>query len=221
MTKEREGDNIANYLITHYKGIYRIKAPYDLSSNQFPRKLDGTLEDIDCYIDCKYGNKVFHFGRNILQAYVPSLIRGHNVIKAIDENFGQDKIFDIEETDSEVLFKFNVKDDDKIIPLLKPKTSGANISPFSSKNLPQNKDYKIPDEDLVKYKSIVAKIPKERILDITHTTQKYIKSLVTKSNTWDDIKSDMALKCLKGKEYIHSIGAWDKYIDYLRKEFEK
>lgn len=103
--------------------------------------------------------------------------------------------------------------------MLKPKTSGSNISPFSSKNLPQNKDYKIPDEDLVKYKSIVSKIPKERILDITHTTQKYIKSLVTKSNTWDDIKSDMALKGLKGKEYIHSIGAWDKYIDYLRKEF--
>ena len=165
--------------------------------------------------------KIFYFGRNILQAYIPSLIRGHNIIKSINENFGQDKIFDIEEIDSEVLFKFKTKDADNIIPLLKPRTSGANISPFSSKNLPQNKDYKIPDEGLVKYKSIVSKIPKERILDITHTTQKYIKSLITKSNTLDDIKSDMALKCLKGKEYIHSIGAWDKYIDYLRKEFEQ
>ena len=207
--------------MTHYKGVYRLKTPYDLSTNQFPRKLDGTYEDMDIYISCQHDIKIFYYGRNTLQAYIPSLIRGHNIIKAINEKFEQDKIFDIEETDSEVLFKFKTKDADDIIPLLKPRTSGANISPFSSKNLPKNKDYKIPDEDLVKYKSIVAKIPKECILDITHTTQKYIKSLVTKSNTWDDIKSDMALKCLKGKEYIHSIGVWDKYIDYLRKEFEK
>lgn len=198
-----------------------MKVPYNQSSNQFPRKLNGTYEDIDCYIDCQYGNKVFHYGHNILQAYIPSLIRGHNIIKYINENFGQDKIFDIEETDSEVLFKFKTKDADDIIPLLKPKTSGANISPFSSKNLPKNKEYKIPDEDLVKYKSIVAKIPKERILDITHMTNKYLKSLVTKRNTWENIKADMSMKGLKGKEYIHSIGKWNEYIEYLRKEIEK
>lgn len=198
-----------------------MKVPYNQSSNQFPRKLNETYEDIDCYIDCKYGNKVFHYGHNILQAYIPSLIRGHNIIKYINENFGQDKIFDIEETDSEVLFKFKTKDADDIIPLLKPKTSGANISPFSSKNLPKNKEYEIPDEDLVKYKSIVAKIPKERILDITHTTNKYLKSLVTKRNTWENIKADMSMKGLKGKEYIHSISKWNEYIEYLRKEIEK
>ena len=42
---------ISNYLMTHYKGTYRIKCEYDLSKNQFARKLDGTYEDIDCYID--------------------------------------------------------------------------------------------------------------------------------------------------------------------------
>ena len=30
--------------------------------------------------------------------------------------------------------------------------------------------------------------------------------------------ADMKLKGLKGKEYIHSIGQWDNYINYLRKE---
>lgn len=99
--------------------------------------------------------------------------------------------------------------------MLKPKTNGANISPFSSKNLPKNKDYKIPDENLIAYKNIVAKIPPERILSLTHSTNNFIKSLVTKRNTWEDIKSDMKLKGLKGKEYIHSIGEWDNYINYL------
>lgn len=207
--------NIANYLISHYKGTYRLKVPYDLSKNQFPRKLNGTLEDIDCYIDCQYGNKIFSYGHGILQAYIPSLIRGHNIIKYINTNYGEDIIFDIEETDEEVIFKFNAKNDSKIIPLLKPKISGASISPFSSRNLPKNKDYKIPNEDLLKYKNIVSKIPRERILDITHITDKYLKSLTTKTNTWEEIKADMALKGLKGKEYIYSIGKWNDYINYL------
>lgn len=163
---------------------------------------------------------MFYYGRNLLQAYIPSLGRGHNIIKYINDNFEQDVIFDIEETDSEVLFKFNTKYDEKIIPLLKPKTSGANISPFSSKNLPKNKDYKIPDENLVAYKNIVDKIPPERILILTHMTNKFIKSLVTKKNTWEDIKADMALKGLKGKEYIHSIGKWNDYISYLEENID-
>lgn len=73
----------------------------------------------------------------------------------------------------------------------------------------------IPDEDLVKYKDISSKIPKERILEITHITNTYLKSLVNKKNTWENIKADMALKRLKSKEYIHSIGKWDEYIEYL------
>ena len=131
---------------------------------------------------------------------------------------GKDIIFNIEETDSEILFKFHYKDSDKIIPLLKPRTNGASISPFSSKNLPRNKDYKIPDENLIAYKNIVAKIPPERILTLTHSTNNFIKSLVTKKNTYENIKADMKLKGLKNKEYIHSIGKWNNYIDYLEKE---
>ena len=210
---------IANYLISHYKGTYRLKVPYD-QNNQFPRKLDGTFEDIDCYIDCQYGNKIFSYGHGTLQAYIPSLIRGHNIIKSLQSDYGQDIIFEIEESDSEILFMFKAKDDDKIIPLLKPKTNGASISPFSTKNLPRNKSYRIPDEELVSYQKIASKIPRERILDITHTTNNYLKSLVTKKNTWDNIKADMAFKGLKGKEYIHSIGKWDEYIEYLRKELK-
>ena len=164
---------------------------------------------------------IFYVCRNTLQAYIPSLGRGHNVIKYINENIGQDIIYDIEETDSEVLFKFNTKYDNQIIPLLKPRTNGASISPFSSKNLPKNKDYKIPDEEFVAYKNIVSKIPKERILDITHMTNNYLKSLAAKKIKWEDIKADMIAKGLKGKEYIHSIGKWNDYIDYLRKELRE
>ena len=115
-----------------------------------------------------------------------------------------------------MLFKFNAKHDDKVIPLLKPKVNGASISPFSSKNLPRNKDYKIPDEQFVMYKNIVDKIPREHILVLTHSTNRFINSLATKKNPIENIKSDMALKGLKGKEYIYSIGKWNEYIKYLQ-----
>ena len=210
-----------SYLTDKFKGKYRLKVPINKATNDFSRKLNGTYEDIDMFIECQHGNKVFHFGGSILQAYVPSIGRGHNITKAINESFGNDIIYNIEETDSEILFKFHYKDSDKIIPLLKPRTAGSNISPFSSKNLPRNKDYKIPDDEFSTYKEIVAKIPSERILTLTHSTNHYLKSLATKKNTWDNIRADMKLKGLKGKEYIHSIGKWNDYIKYLRKELNE
>lgn len=202
------------YLTDKFKGKYRILCPVDETTNDFPRKLNGSYEDVDCYISCQHGNKVLHYGHNILMAYIPSLGRGNNIIKAINET-NSNMIFDIEKTDSEVLFKFKYTDSNKILPLLKPRTLGSGISPYSSKNRPKTV-YIIPDEDLVAYKQILSKIPKEDILSLTHTTKKFIKTLETKRNTMAAIKSDMKRKGLRNKEYIHSINKWNDYIEYLK-----
>ena len=151
-----------------------------------------------------------------MEAYIPSIGRGHNIIKAIQEEIGNDIIFNTYETDSEVLFQFKAKNMDKLEKYLKPKTNGARISPFSSKNLPKTK-YNIPDEDLVTYKNIIQKLGKNRIIELTHISNNYLQSLVCKKNTWEDIKADMTLKGLKGKDYIHSIGKWNEYIKYIEK----
>lgn len=98
---------------------------------------------------------------------------------------------------------------------LKPQTSGSGISPFSTKNLPKS-NYKIPDEDLDTYKNIVSNFYSESILDLTHNTNNFIKSLATKRNPIEKIRADMKLKCLKTKEYIHSIGKWSEYMNYLK-----
>lgn len=204
------------YLTDKFKGLYRIKVPYDWKLNSFPRKLNGNFEDTDCYIDCQHGNKVFHYGRSILQAYIPSLQRGHNIITILKND--NVSIYNIEETDSEILFRFDFKDSEKVIPLLKPKTNGANISPFSSRNLPKNKSFSIPNEELSRYKEVIKNVPKNEVLGITHITNNYIKSLANKKNTWEDIKADMLKKCLKGKEYIYSIGKWDEYLRVLKEK---
>ena len=196
-----------------------MKAPYDLRTRQFPRELNGQFADRDVYIDCYNKIQIFHYGHSILEAYIPSIGRGHNIIKAIESELGKEVILKIEETDEEVLFHFHSKYMEQLKKYLKPKTNGANISPFSTKNLPKTK-YDIPDEDLVIYKNIVEKLDKNRIIELTHISNNYLQSLVCKKNTWEDIKADMALKGLKGKDYIHSIGKWNDYIKYLEKELK-
>lgn len=74
-----------SYLIEKFKGIYRIKAPIDININDFPRKINGQYEDIDLYIDCQFGNKVFYQGNSTLLAYIPSIGRGRNIIQKIQE----------------------------------------------------------------------------------------------------------------------------------------
>lgn len=133
---------------------------------------------------------------------------------------GKEIIFNKEENDSEVLFHFKAKDMSKLEKYLRPKTNGSSISPFSSKNLPKNKSYKIPDEDLVCYKDIVENIGKNQIIALSHMTNSFLKTIITRRNTLEDIKTDMALKGLSGKKYIHSIGKWDEYIKYLEKMVE-
>lgn len=198
-----------------YKGKYRLRTPIDEKTRTFPREYNGTYSENDIYIDCQKG-KIFHYGKGFLQYYTDSLGRGRNIIKAINNDLGEGIINNIEQTDSEVLFRFNSKYMEQLEPYLKPKTSGANISPYSTKNLPKTK-YIIPDEDLIIYKEIVQNLGQNRIIELTHKTNDFIKSLATKRNPLDKIKADMALKGLKGKEYLHSIGKWNDYIKYLEK----
>ena len=207
-----------SYLIDKFKGKYRILSEIDQSTNDFTRKLNGSYEDIDCYIACQNNIRVYYYGNKTLMVYIPSVGRGNNIIKAIQE-INSELIFDIVRTDAEVEFKFLYSNSDTIIPLLKPKTNGAGISPFSSRNLYKS-DYKIPDEELSAYKSIIANVPSERVLSITHITTSFLKSLVSRKRTWEDVRKDMKLKGLKGKEYIHSVGRGDEYLKFLKEKLD-
>lgn len=214
-----------------YKGTYRLKAHIDQNTNDFPRDENGNLDSDDIYIKCVNGSQIYSYGHGVLVAYIPSLGRAHNILKAIAEdklnitdkipydelfkNLEEEKtVFDIMENDAEIEFKFKSDNIEYISKYLKPQTSGSGISPFSTKNLPKS-DYKIPDEDLDKYKNILSNFYSESILTLTHNTNNYLKSLATKRNPIEKIRADQKLKGLKTKEYIHSIGKWNDYLKYL------
>lgn len=206
---------MSNY-ITKYKGIYRIMCPIDQHTKDFPREYDDTYADIDLYIKCYNDCKIFHYGHGILEFYCPSLGRGRNIVRAIQNEGLEQCIIYMEESDSEVLFRFRDKDMKTLEKFLKPVTSGAKIGPFSQKNLPKV-TYFIPEEDLNEYKSVLLLLG-DNPLKAGKLTLNYISSLATKKNPISNIKADMKLKGLKGKEYIHAIGHWDKFIKYLKKE---
>lgn len=229
---------MSRYLMK-YKGKYRIKPNLDKFTNDFPRTDDNGIDPSydDIYIKCANDSQIYHYGKSILVAYIPSIGRGHNILIAIareldlisESTDSRDyevlysllekdcTVFDIREYDSEIEFKFNAKNIEMIAKYLKPQTFGADISPFSPRNLPKAK-YEIPCKDLTLYKQITDLVPKNNKLFISIITKEFMANIMAKDSLYRTInmKSHMRQMMLKNKEYIHSMGYWDKYLKYLR-----
>ena len=190
---------MANYLM-RYKGKYRLKAPIDKNTNDFPRDSNGKIDTDDIYIDCAYGNQIYHYGHGVLVAYIPSIGRGHNILINIGEDLlGKEKveklnrdydqlynllieegtIKEIKQNDEEIEFKFKAKNIELVAKYLKPKTGGAGISPFSARNLPKPEQaYTIPDEDLKEYRTITSSVPKDKLVILSQITKAFLSQKV-------------------------------------------
>lgn len=215
---------MANYLMK-YKGVYRILPELDQETNDFIRDENDAIEDADIYIACQYGNRITTYGHLDgkkavwLSAYIPSIGRGRNVVKELKK---QDvNIEQYEETDEEVQFIFLPKDIEIVAKLMKAKTSGASISPFSTKNLGKRKDVVIPEEALNKYKEITSIVPKSDLLMIHRITNSFLENVLQKElkkgNKEFDYKTDMKKLMLARqiKEYVYYRNMWDEYLAYL------
>lgn len=235
---------MANYLM-RYKGKYRLKAPIDKNTNDFPRDSNGKIDTDDIYIDCAYGNQIYHYGHGVLVAYISSIGRGHNILVNIGEELlGKEEIEklnrdynqlynllieegtikEIKQNDEEIEFKFKAKNIELVAKYLKPKTGGAGISPFSTRNLPKPEQaYIIPDEDLKEYRTITSSVPKDKLVILSQITKAFLSQKVAKKPCYKtlNIKADMKKKMLKSKEYIHSIGMWEEYLDFLSKNVKE
>ena len=222
---------MAHYLMK-FKGTYRILPVLDEVTHDVPRNANGEIDESyeDLYISCQYGNQIWVYGhdtngRILLTAYIPSIGRGHNIKKAMDEQ--NIPYTHYEENDVEVMFRFKAKDIHAVAKLLKAKTSGANISPFSRKNLPKAKNVQIPTEEIERYKAISSQIQKADLLLIHKITTSFLENILQKkyrkSDKSFDYKKDMK-KCLMSrltKEYIWTKGMWDEYLKYFEKEVKK
>lgn len=190
-----------------YVGKYRVVSEIDMKKNDFPRDKDGKLESNDLYIKCRKGNKIYYYGGRVLVGYIPSVARGRHTVARLKE--AGVEVFDEEVTDAEVLFKFHSKYIETVAQMLDAFTVGANVSPFSSRNLKKN-EYKIPEEDLAEYKAIIAKVPKLEMLKIKSITQTFLNITFSR-----DVSGEMRMLGMKSKEFIHYKGEWKSYLKYL------
>lgn len=208
----------------NYKGKYRILPEIDVGKNDFPRDFKGRIVDTDIYIACQNGNKIMTYGhingkRMVwLIAYISSIGRARNIKKSLDELGIEYR--DYTENDIEADFKFKSSDIDTVAKLMKAKTGGANISPFSVKNLPQSV-YTI--ENIDDYKEIRDSVKKEDLLIISQITNRFISEIMQKKYRHIQLKGDIKKKCMSRqlKEYIHSMGEWNSYLKYLKDEINK
>lgn len=221
---------MAHYLMK-YKGIYRVLPVLDLEYHDLPRDPisgDVSQEDVELYIACQNGSKIIEYGKEsngrvILLAYIPSKGRGRNIKKAMDEQ--GISYTDYLETDEEAEFKFKPKDIEQIATLLKAKTSGANISPFSVKNLPRA-DVEIPTEEIERYKTVTAQVQKEDLLIIHRFTTSFLSSVLAKKLKGNNKKFSINVEMRKmqmgrmPKEFIYTKGYWDEYLVYLDKNIK-
>lgn len=178
---------MAGYL-RKYVGTYRVKAEYDISTNDWPRLENGTLDPSfdDYYIDCSNNIKIKHGVGSVLSCYIPTRQRGMNILKQIYkdntsaelpqespktqkylENLCSELVKSgilesAEVLDYEVYFEFKATMIDYIAKLVGAKTYGASINPLSSKNLPKTK-YEIPEEDVELYKDAIKDFPTQVI----------------------------------------------------------
>lgn len=214
---------MAGYLVNHYKSIYRIMPVIDKSTNDFARDYTGKIDKDNVYIACYYDIKIWHYGGSKLIAYIPSLQRGHNIIKSLKK--AGVNVFDCDDSDEEVIFKFDASDIETVTSFIKPKTSGAGISPFSSKNLPKA-NVNIPEDKLAKYKSLISKL--DNPLAIRGFNTSFLDNVLAKKlrpkgkRKPFDYKSDMMAMKLSHdvKGYIWSKGLFEDYLEFLEKEID-
>lgn len=205
--------------------------------------LDPSFDDF--YIVCKNNIKIRHGYGNVLSCYIPSYSRGLNVLRKIfnDKIIAYDKsihtneivikklleskfLLSIEVLSEEIYFTFKADNIEYITGIVGVLTNGKNINPLSSKNLPKIK-YVIPECNLNQYKELIDKLPKvKRTLQGVETIM--VDGLIVNKTVSDfdeiiqqikgkdfDIKTDRKKRCLKGINYIHSLGLWDEFIKYL------
>ena len=67
----------------HFRGKYRLLAPVDANTNDFPKTLSGTNEESDIYIPCKSDGQISYYGKSILEFYMPHIKTGNNIVREI------------------------------------------------------------------------------------------------------------------------------------------
>ena len=199
----------------------------------------------DYYIKCKNGIQIRHVHQSTLMCYIPSIGRARNIMRTLYNRFvGSDVIstsekdgktiverIDIEEVytaligkkvvtevieyDSELEFQFHATMIEVIAEIVEAKTSGKTISPLSPRNLPKQ-PYSISEEDMALYKEVIGRIPQTKMYIMAKLASGFDEVIAKKFGKKFEIKAEQRKAMLNKTAFIHSLGMWPEYVEYLR-----
>lgn len=157
MTSERELIKLTYYL-SKYVGTYRVLAEIDKRTNDFCRDEQGNLDnDSDIYISCEKDIRIFHYGKNILWCYIPSIKLGNNIIKElygkfINPNNTKIESKEVERKDGKIINKSNIIIIDN--ELYEKEINNNNIF-FDFKQNDDESEFKFKSKDIEKIFEVI------------------------------------------------------------------
>ena len=175
-------------------------------------------------------------GKNVLKKiYTDNIKKDPDkiTIEAICKKLLHDEILtDIDITDGEVYFTFKNTKTEYIASLVGARTSGITIQPFSIKNLPKT-HYEIPKSDIDRYTKFVKTLPKKIMTKkdkdgkeikiemadgalIMAMMRDFEKIILEYKSKKFNINEEQKKSGIRGKEFIHSIGLWDEFLEFMK-----
>ena len=245
---------MSKYLLK-WKDQYRCQAIYDIDTGLFLRNSDAekTLVDEDIFIPCAGNDMIYDYdsGKSILIAHFNSRQRGRRIVQellgeeqsklistykdGIYSYFDYSKvndldlmIYEIQENDKELWFKFNGNKNLHIIAKkMKPKKPMSSKTAYNSKYLPSHqekldknnatkKTYKtyVTPKDYYKImqKEILPKISKARKIKINESLNLCYEKFGEFKNI--NFVDQAEIDNYKTNHYIHRLKMWDEFVKF-------
>ena len=211
--------NIMFRYLEKYVGTYRVLPELDPTTNDFPKDEKGHIDPSydDLYIPCSKGIIKHTYTPYYLAWYCDKIGTGRSVKRELENK--KVNIKNYEESDSEVIFWFDDADIKKVAAVVKPKTKGKKISPFSSRNIGEEEkiNYIIPENDLEKYTKLVGDLPVGERLKFGRQVIKNFDPIIKKKKGKNyNVEEERLNSGLSNKAFIHSIGMWNDFIKYIK-----
>lgn len=222
-----------------YVGKYRVLSELTLDTHDFIRDSEGNIHpDYDeLYIECNRGARIKHsYIKNTLCYWTNKV----SIFKSTKKKFDDNNIeYTDEDAGEDFIIYFNDKDMNKVAKLVGAKTTGKKISPFDSKNIPGRIEkanssnsikepkimsiYKVPVEDMkLYYDALPNSMSRVEKRQLTKQITKDFDAIIIKKKGSEYNPSEERDKLnMKPKEFIHYLGLWQDYIEYIKSRISK
>lgn len=219
-------EKMFRYLLK-YVGKYKVLTELTIDGDYVRDDQGNIAPDYDeLYIPCSYDGKIKHTYTDSILAYFTDK---KSTYKKVMEKFEKSEIaYNTDDLGDEFIIYFNDEDMSKVAKIVGAQVKGKKISPFNkvievkkrltpkkekTTNLIKEVSYELPPYDKqLYYKALsVIKDKGEKKVVRELATNAIVQSLADKTFY---SKRD-ALK-MTSQEYIHYIGKWRDYIDYIK-----